>query len=140
MAIHSKLAVIKLDNAAGSLTTISTYCDSCETPNELGEVEVTTFGNTREQFIPGFASGTVSLGGPWTRAQHVMFAALREGYEAGTLTSSSFEYGPEGVDSGDVKEYGEVVMTSYSGAIADVGDALKWTAEFRVNSYATSTY
>ena len=32
---HSKLAVVKLDNSSGVLTTISTYCNSCMPKRKL---------------------------------------------------------------------------------------------------------
>jgi hypothetical protein len=142
--IHSKLAVVKLDTAGNVLTEISSYCNSCETPNELDEAEVTTFGNTRRRYIAGFASGNVTLGGPWSRALDDHMAALRAAFEAGTLiggvNTASFEYGPEGVAAGDKKHSGEIVMLSYSGAKAAIDNALEWEAEFRIDSWTVGTY
>lgn len=133
--LHSKLAVVKLDTAGDVLTNISTYCDSFEMPQELDEVECTTFGaGAYRDYISGFAGGTVSMGGPWSRALETHMAALMTAHKNATVTSSSFEYGPEGSDAGDIKKTGELAMLSYSGATAAIDDALRWTAEFRIKS------
>lgn len=132
---HSKLSVVKLDDSVGSLTNISEYCDKCEMPQQLEEADVTTFGpGSYRDFISGFASGKVTLGGPWSRALENFMAPVYAGFKAGTLTSVSFEYGPEGSDSGDIKKTGELTMLDYSGAMADVGAPQKWAASFRIKS------
>lgn len=132
---HSKLSVVKLDTSGGVLTDISTYCDSFEIPQELDEVDCTTFGATAyRDYISGFASGTVSMGGPWSRTLENHMAPIFSAIRAGTLSSVSVEYGPEGSDSGDIKKTGELTMLTYSGAMADVGDAQRWTATFRIKS------
>lgn len=141
MAIHSKLSVVKLDTSGGVLTDISTYCNAMEVPRELDLLDVTTFGATSKQYLTGFADGTVTMGGPWTRALDNHMSPIFAAFKAGTLASVSVEYGPEGSDSGDVKYSGELVMTSYSGATADVGSAQEWEAEFQVTGDITvSTY
>lgn len=140
---HSKLSVVKLDTSGGVLTDISTYCDSFELPQELDEVECTTFGATAyRDYISGFASGMCTMGGPWTRALENHMAPIFAAFKAGTLTSVSVEYGPEGSDAGDIKKTGELTMLNYSGATAAVDDAQRWTAEFRVKSpgITDSTY
>jgi hypothetical protein len=131
MAIHSKLSVVKLDTSGGVLTDISTYCNKCEMPQELEEAEVTTFGaGAYKDYIAGYASGTVSLGGPWSRALDNHMAPIYAAMKAGTLTTLSFEYGPEGSDSGDLKKTCELTMLTYSGAMADVGGPQEWFVEF----------
>lgn len=132
---HSKLAVVKLDTSGGTLTDISTFCDSFEIPQELDEVECTTFGaGAYRDYISGFASGTVSIGGPWTRALENHMAPIFAAMKAGTLASVSVEYGPEGSDTGDIKKTGELTLLSYSGATAAIDDAVRWTSEWRVKS------
>lgn len=137
MAIHSKLSVVKLDTSGGVLTDISTYCNAFEQPRELDLLDVTTFGATSKAYLSGFADGTVTMGGPWTRALDNHMSPIFAAFKAGTITSVSFEYGPEGSDSGDVKYSGEVIMTNYSGAKADVGSAQEWEAEFQVTGDVT---
>jgi hypothetical protein len=137
MAIHSKLSVVKLDTSGGVLTDISTYCNKFENPRELDLLDVTTFGATSKAYLSGFADGTVTMGGPWTRALDNHMSPIFAAFKAGTITSVSFEYGPEGSDSGDVKYSGEVILTNYSGPMADVENAQEWEAEFQVTGDVT---
>ncbi len=140
--IHSKLAKVKV-GTAGTPTVvadISSYCNKFDIPNELKETEVTTFGDTRERFIAGYASGMASMGGPWSRALDNHMSALYAAFQAGTITEVNYEYGPEGTDTSDVKQSGTMVLTKYSGAKAATGNALEWDAEFRLNSLTTATY
>jgi len=139
MAIHSKLSVVKLDTSGGNLTTISTYCNKFENPKELDLLDVTTFGATSKAYLAGFADATVTMGGPWTRELDQHMSPIYTAFQAGTLASVSFEYGPEGSDSGDIKYTGELIMTNYSGAKADVGNAQEWDATFQVTGTVTVT-
>ena len=134
---HSKLSVVKLDTAGGVLTTISTYCNKCETPRELDLKKTTTFGATDHTYITGFADATVKLGGPWSREIDQHMSPIFAAFKAGTLASVSFEYGPEGSDALDIKYSGELVMTSFSGAKADVENVEEWEAEFQVTGGIT---
>lgn len=138
--IHSKLSVIKIDNAAGSLTDISAYTNSVQLPQELEEVDVTTFGQTSRQFIAGFAMATLTLGGNWDRTFDGIMAGLYAAYRAGTVVSSTFEYGPEGQDTGDVRYTGEAVMLTWEKG-SELEDQVTWSAEFRVSGTITvNTY
>lgn len=137
MAIHSKLSVVKLDTAGGVLTDVSTYCNKMEVPRELDLLDVTTFGATSKQYLSGFADGSVSMGGPWTRALDNHMSPIFTAFRAGTVDSVSFEYGPEGSDSGDVKYSGELIMTGYQGPQASVESAQEWAAEFKVTGNVT---
>lgn len=137
MAIHSKLSVVKLDTSGGVLTDVSTYCNKMEVPRELDLLDVTTFGATDKAYLAGFADATVSMGGPWTRALDNHMSPIFAAFKAGTISSVSFEYGPEGSDTGDVKYTGELVMTSFGGPMADVQNAQEWEAEFQVTGGVT---
>jgi hypothetical protein len=134
---HSKQSVVMLDSAGGTPTNISTYCNAQEPPRELDEVDVTTFGATSRQYISGFANGTVTMGGPWSRESDQFFSPLFAAFKNATIATASWEYGPEGNASGDVKYSGELVMLSYSGAKAAIDNAQEWEAEFRVTGDLT---
>lgn len=136
--IHSKLTVVKLDTAAGVLTDISQYCNSCQLPQELEEVDVSAFGSTSRQFLAGFAGATFSIAGNWDRAHHTMMAAIYAAFRAGTLASVTFEYGPEGADVGDIKQTAEAVMLTYEKG-SELEDPVTWSAEFRVSGIVTDT-
>lgn len=138
---HSKLSVVTLDTSGGTPTTISTYCNSIELPQELDEVDVTTFGATDRQYISGFSSGTCSMGGPWSRELDNHMAPIYAAMKAGTLASVTLTYGPEGSDTGDVKYSCELTKMSWSGPKAGIDNAQEWTAEWRITGAVTvSTY
>jgi hypothetical protein len=138
MAIHSKLTVVKLDTSGGVLTDISTYCNECSMPRELDLKDVTTFGATSRAWLAGFADGDVKLKGPWTRAADNFFSPIFAAFRAGTLSSVSFEYGPEGSDTGDVKHTAELIMTNYEPG-SSVDDPVEWSADFKVTGDITAT-
>lgn len=137
--IHSKLSVVKLDTSGGSLTTISTYVNKMSVTRTLDKSKVTTFGATDHSYLSGFADGTVSMGGPWTRALDNHMSPIFAAMKAGTLLTVTFEYGPEGSDSGDVKYTGEIIMDDYSGPEAEIESPQEWTAEFTVSGGVTVT-
>lgn len=137
---HSKLSKVKLDNAAGVLTEISDSCNKCDMPEDLDLVETTTFTRTSKTYLVGFADGKISVGGPWNRTLHTHLGTLKTAFRDGTVIVSSFEYGPEGTDTGDAKITCEVVLTSYKKSSA-IKDAVMWEAEFQITGEVTeSTY
>ncbi len=136
--IHSKLSKCKLDTFGGVLTDISDSVDSVDMPEDLELADTTTFGATSKTYIVGFADSKVTIGGPWSRSQHTHFSALKTGFRDGTIASASFEYGPEGVDVGDIKVTCEIVMTSYK-KMSSIKDPVKWEAEFQVTGPVTET-
>jgi hypothetical protein len=138
--IHSKLSVVKLDTAAGALTDISDAVDKLNWEQSLEQGDITTFGSSFKQWLPGYSDGKVSMSGPWSRALHVHMTALQDAFIAGTVSAVTLEYGPEGADSGDSKKSSEVIMTSYKTDSASK-DPVKWEAEFMTTgTVTTSTY
>ena len=141
--IHSKLSVFKIDIPIGSpavatLTDISTYCDSVDMPEDLELVETTTFGSTSKTYLVGFADGKVTVAGNWDRTLAGYLGDLKAAFRDATITSATFEYGPEGATSGDTKYTGECVMVSYKKNSA-VKDQVKWEAEFQITGPVTET-
>lgn len=136
--IHSKLSKIKIDNAAGSLTDISDSSDSVGFPEELDLVETTPFGSTSKTYLAGFADGKLTVSGSWNRTLHTHLSAVKTAFRDGTISSVSVEYGPEGVDSGDIKITCEAVMVNYEKS-SEVKDQVKWSAEFQITGAVTET-
>ncbi len=134
---HSKLSVVKLDNAAGALQTISTYVNKFSLNRKLDQNKITCFGATDHAYMTGFGDGECTIGGPWSRELHTHMSAVFAAMKAGTLTSVSVEYGPEGSDSGDTKQTAELIITEYSGAEADVENPQEYTAKFMVTGGIT---
>jgi hypothetical protein len=135
---HSKLAVFKLDTAGGVLTDVSAYVTEVNLSGEMDEVDVTTLGATARAYIPGFSEHSIELSGMYERAQDQMFQAIYDAFKAGTLASVSWEFGPEGSASGDVKKSGEAVMLTYETPVA-IEDAVQWSATLRVTGAVTTS-
>jgi hypothetical protein len=135
---HSKLAVFSLDTAGGSLTNISAYLTEVNLSGEMDEVDCTTLGATSRQYLAGFSEHQIELSGMYERAQDQMFQAIYDAFKAGTLVSVSFEYGPEGNASGDVKKLGEAILLSYETPVA-IEDPVQWSATLRVTGDITTT-
>lgn len=132
MAIHSKLTSVKVDTYLGVLTNISAYCNKFSIKRKLDNKDVTTFGAAYRSFLPGFSDATISAGGPWTRASDNFWAPIFAAFEAGSLASLSFQYGPEGADAADTYYYGEMIMEDDDAAESDVDNPVMWSATFRV--------
>jgi hypothetical protein len=133
----SKLAVVKLDNAAGALQDISGYCSACTPSWELGEYSAKPLGTTSTQYATGYFEGTVELSGYWDATIHAQMAALFAGFQGATVTSSSWEFGPGGSTAGLQKTSAELVMTSYEYPSEE--DSLNtWSASFRVTGGITN--
>lgn len=128
---HSKLSIVKLDTSGGVLTDISDACDTVDGEETLELGEITTFGATSKQWLAGYADGKFSMGGPWSRSLHSHMAAIKTAFKAGTISSVSLEYGPEGADSGDIKQSCEVILVSYKKS-SKSKDPVRWEAEFQI--------
>ena len=106
---HGKGTVFKLDDSVPTLNDISAYCSNVDFPRDVDTPETTTFGNDDRTYIAGLKGATISISGFWDETV--------DGYIAGIVgqeTSSTFEYGPQGGSSGDVKYSGECFVSSYS--------------------------
>jgi hypothetical protein len=136
--IHSKLSKFSLDTAGGALTDISDSCDEVGFPEELELVETTTFGATSKTYITGFADGKISLAGNWNRTLHTHLSALKTAFRDGTLSSASFQYGPEGTDTGDIKLTGECVLVTFE-KTSSAKDQVKFSCELQITGAVTES-
>lgn len=135
----NRAAVVKVDNAAGALQNITTYCNTAEFNGELAEVETTTFGATNRTYLNSFGDNTISIGGFWDPTLDGILAGVAAALKAGTISSVSFEYGPAGSTAGYVKYLGEAVLTNYNVTNSDADGAAEWSAELHVTGTLTVT-
>lgn len=127
---HGKDAVFWLDNAADSLTNYSAYVDKVEgLPGDAATHETTVFGKSSVTVIPGLKNGQFSISGPWESTIDAALASARG-------AKKSFEYGPQGGTTGDVKYSGECVCTGYK-IDASVSDAVRYSAQFACDDTVT---
>jgi hypothetical protein len=132
---HGRSTVFKLDNAGGTLTDISVYCDSVQLPEATEVFDTTTFQATAKTFMLGFTEASLSVGGKWDPTLDAHLNGIK-----GQAATVSFEYGPEGSTTGKVRYTGEAVMLSYN-RNSSVTEISTWQSEFRVSGAVTrATY
>lgn len=133
--VHGKGAAFKIDDAAGTLQTLTAYLDSVEL-NNVGDVaESTTMGAEAKTYLSGQTDATISISGKYDSTASTGPDVVLNGI-VGKETTSSFEYGPEGGTSTKVKYSGECFLTSYV-VSAPVADVVTFTADFQVTGAIT---
>lgn len=121
----------KLDNAAGTLTDISTWLTSIQGSSDTEFLDATTFQpdatTAIKNEIPSFASKGFSLAGMWTEAVETHFTGI-EGDQ-----NLEFEYKPDDPNMNS-SITGTCSCGSYSGPQSDVNGLVTFTAELRVQT------
>lgn len=130
---HGKDGHFELDNSGGTLTDITAYVTDVSITQNGEVVETTTLGDTDRAYLAGLKNATLSVSGLFDGTVHAIL-------QAAIGTQRSFEYGPQGETSGDVKLTGECFCTDYSPSIG-LGGAGTWSASFQITGAVTdSTY
>jgi hypothetical protein len=133
--VHGKGAAFRIDNAAGTLTTLTPYVDSVELNHAIDTAETTTMGAEAKTFVSGQSDATLSVSGKYdstvTTGPDVVLAGL-----IGLEATSTFEAGPEGSTTGKVRYTGECFLTGYV-ISAPVGGVVTFTADFQVTGAVT---
>jgi hypothetical protein len=126
-----------LDNAAGSVTNLSSYVDDAGVPQSRAMLETSVMGTASKSFIAGLAGGdTITIKGPYDVALHSHLGSLLAAQDAGTA-SHSFIWGPGGSVSAQAKISGECLVASYA-PTATVGGRAEWTASLQVTGAVTN--
>lgn len=125
------LQKFQLDNAAGTLVDLSTYINSVGYPREVNALETTTLGKTAKTYIVGLSDGTVSIGGPWDATLDAHMAGI-----FGVTATKTYEYGPQGNSTGEVKYTGEAILTSYE-VSGEVDGVVEWSGELQLSDAQT---
>lgn len=120
-----------LDNSSPTLTDISTYLNNVDFPEDIGVEDTSTFGTQPKTYTVTQTDGTITISGPWDSTLDAHLNGVK-----GQAASLSYEYGPEGGDTGDVKYSGECFMTSY-GKSGSVGGVAQFTASFQCTGAIT---
>lgn len=133
--VHGKGAAFKIDNAAGTLQTLTSYVDSIDFNNSVDMAESTTMGAEAKTFVSGQSDSTFSVSGKYDSTASTGPDVILNGL-VGLETTSTFEIGPEGGTTGKTKYSGECFMTAYN-ISAPVGDVVTFTADFQVTGAIT---
>ena len=135
---HGKVTHIEIDNAAGSLVDLSSYCDEVGYPSEVSTHETTTFKKNSVTRIVGLADGSLSMSGPYDPTIDAHMNNLKNAFRDGTITSATYKYGPEGNATGKRQYTGELVLKSYE-VNSPVGEPPTFSAEFDFTGDQSST-
>jgi hypothetical protein len=133
--VHGKGAAFKIDNAAGTLQTLTAYIDNIDFPQTVDVAESTTMGAEAKTYLSGQSDATISISGKYDSTASTGPDVVLQGL-IGLETTSTFEYGPEGGAPTKVKYSGECFMTGYN-ISAPVGDVVTFTADFQVTGAIT---
>jgi hypothetical protein len=128
---HGKATVFKVDNSGGTLTDISNVLTDVSFPQTVETAETSSFGSSAKTYVVGLSDATISASGNFDATVDAHLSGI-----LGQAASVSFEYGPEGLATGDSKYTGECILTSYEKSGA-VGDVVTFSAEFQVTGAVT---
>jgi hypothetical protein len=134
---HGKGLAFKIDSAAGSLQTLTSYVDSVDLDSSVDVGDTTTAGAEDKTFVSGQAEHSLSISGKWDDTATTGPDAVLDGLR-GLETSSTFEFGPGGSTAGKVKYTGECFMTGYKRS-APSGGVVTFTADFKITGAVTKT-
>lgn len=125
---------LKVDNASGVLTDVSTYCDSVQGSSDTEFLDGTNFQpdavNPLKNEVPGFASKGYSITGKWSTAAHNFWSAI-EG-----MQNLEYEYRPDDPNV-DINIRGTCSCGSYSGPQSSVDGIVTYSVELRVQTQET---
>ncbi|MFA5305988.1 MAG: hypothetical protein WC365_00925 [Candidatus Babeliales bacterium] len=130
---HGKSARFFIDNAAGSLTDISTGMTDVSLPISADTVEVTGFTDTAKNYVMGLPSANGSISGQYSTTVDTVLAGI-----AGSSDTKSFEYYPYSTGTGAVLKKGECFVTSYD-VKAPIGGQITYSANLIVSGSVLST-
>lgn len=104
---HGSGAAFSLDDSGGTLRDISAYVTSVDGfPLEVATHDVTTLSKSSVVRLAGLKDTTATIAG--------VFDATIDGYfGAAPGVTLSYEFGPQGGTSGDIKYSGEAICKSY---------------------------
>lgn len=138
--VHGKNAYIRVDNASGTLTDLSSITNEISYSQSIETADTSTYGTNAKTYITGQNDATVSLTGLFDAASATIIEGTIDALIAGTLTTATLEFGPEGDGTGKKKYTMEVIVTSYEIG-APVSDVVSLSVEFqRTGATTNATY
>ena len=131
MASIGRDQVLKIQDAAGTLTDISTYLTDVKFPQDVEMYDTTTLGATAKGHQPGLQNAKIDFSFNW----HATLDGILSGI-LGFATARTWEYYPNGTASGKVKYSGSGFLTGYDPG-AGVNDLVKGSGSIQVNGAVT---
>lgn len=132
---HGKGGNLKLDSTAGTLVDFSSGLDSASIDRSMDPAEVTTFGDSDKNYIPGLRGATISCSGHFSSTHAVVLDGI---FADAAEDTKSFEWSPESTSAGRHLLIGECFMTSLNYELP-VGDKVGMSFDLLVTGAVTST-
>lgn len=133
--VHGKGGVFKIDNAAGTLQTLTAYIDQWSIANSVDVAETTTMGSEVKTYLSGQSDATISVSGLYDSTASTGPDVVLSGL-IGLEATSTFELGPEGSTAGKTRYTGECFLTGYEITVVAT-DVSKFTADFQASGAIT---
>ena len=129
--VAAKNSVVKLANAAGTVTDISAYVDSVSgLGNSTDMLDATVLGNNSKAFFAGLRNGdTISVSGKWDSVLNTLVTGILGATKA-------FEYHPAGTAASTPKVTCNVLVASYE-VSSSVADLVKFSLSLQVTGDVT---
>lgn len=127
---HGYKAVLKIDNAAGTLTTV-VGGKSSSLEEAIDNADVTAFEETAKRYVIGQEDADLSFEGSYNPTNVAHIRGIKR-------MVRDFEYYPGGEASGEEKLAGQLIVTSI-GRSSSTEDAAKFSAGFKVTGGVTGT-
>ena len=134
-ARHGMGSGFSLDSTAGTLVNLSSGLDDITISRENETIEITNFGDTDKQYLPGLRGATISLAGQFSSTH----AGVLDGIFGRNSTETlSWELNPDGsTAAGRHLLKGEAFLTSLEYSVP-VGDKVGLSAELIIQGAVTS--
>jgi hypothetical protein len=113
---------------------ISDFLTNVSPSEDTDELDATTFRRTAKRIKAGFSTIGYSLTVLHSKESYAHFSALRG------LDNVAFEYGPEGIATGDTKISGTCTVLSVPDPTATVDGISQFTVELRVDTRTVGTF
>lgn len=139
MAIsHGKVGAFYLDDSGATLRDLSANLTSVDFSREVDTPESTVFGLDDRTYIAGLHGATISISGFWDDTANTGSNTVLEPLiNLSTGVTQSFQYGPEGQVTGDVRYTGECICTAYN-ITGSVDGIVEFTADFQITGAVTA--
>lgn len=131
------LADVRIDNASGTLIDLSTYFTEFNLSNNLKTFDVTAFQSSADEYLPGFTNGRFSGNGFVNGTMIAHMLAVQAALSAGTISTVSVQWGPEGTTTGNPKLTCEALVVDFNPS-AKVDDVNRFTLELQVTGAITA--
>jgi hypothetical protein len=132
-----KSAFILLDNVAGTPVDVSSYADNASFPQPIDTHDVSVFGVSAKQFIPGLTDGgQFGLSGPLDVALGTFVSLIKAAQAAGSSTTT-ITYAPGGSVAGQLKQSAEAYIASYDTSTS-VGGRTEYSSNWQITGVVTN--